>query len=184
MIVRGRIALNRKVITHLLSAEHQIQPCGIDLTVRRVMKWSSSGTINFDTTHRKTADTDEIPFEPRSKSSSTVAGMVLPSNNSTQQIPGTNIDFPSECVDICCGSYLIEFNELILVRSSLFRSGALINAGVMDSGYKGAIGVVLQVVNPRGLRLLRDAKLAQMVFHQMSEPVEGYNGVYQGRAFV
>lgn len=72
----------------------------------------------------------------------------------------------------------------ILVRSSLFRSGALVHAGVMDSGYQGVVGAILQVVNPHGLQLMRDAKLAQIVFHQMSEPVEGYSGVYQGRTFV
>lgn len=51
----------------------------------------------------------------------------------------------------------------------------------MDSGYKGAVGAMLQVVNPHGITLHEDARLAQMVFHEMSEVVEGYNGVYQGR---
>ena len=88
------------------------------------------------------------------------------------------------------GAFLVEFNETvdtplsltgqIFVRSSLFRSGALLSAGVMDIGYKEAVGAMLQVVNPHGLLLLRDTWLAQMVFHQMSEPVEGYSGVYQG----
>ena len=92
------------------------------------------------------------------------------------------------------GAYLVEFNETvdtplsmmgqIFVRSSLFRSGALLSAGVMDSGYKGAIGGMLQVVNPYGLLLFRDARLAQMVFHEMSEPVEGYNGMYQGSSSI
>lgn len=50
----------------------------------------------------------------------------------------------------------------------------------MDSGYSGAIGALLQVLNPFGLRLHDNARLAQLVLHQMSEPVEGYNGVYQG----
>ena len=111
-----------------------------------------------------------------------------------QSEPETAENCPIEYAELPCGSYLVEFNESvdmplevmgqIFVRSSLFRSGALIHAGVMDSGYKGAVGAMLQVVNPHGLRLLRDAKLAQMVFHQMSEPVEGYNGVYQGRTSV
>ncbi|KAF2109588.1 dUTP diphosphatase [Lophiotrema nucula] len=136
MIMPGRVALSRKVIAQLLSAEHQNQPCGIDLTLKRTMTWTSPGTID---------------------------------NNC-----------PSEYIDVSCGFYLVEFNELvsmpldlmgqILVRSSLFRSGVLIHAGVMDSGYKGAIGAMLQ--------------LAQKVFHQMSEPVEGYSGVYHGRTFV
>lgn len=62
------------------------------------------------------------------------------------------------------------------MRSSLFRSGALLSAGVIDSGYNGAVGAVLQVMNPHGLLLFRDARLAQMVFHQESEPVEGCSG--------
>ena len=49
-----------------------------------------------------------------------------------------------ESVMLKTGAYLVEFNETvdtpmslmgqIFVRSSLFRSGALLNAGVMDSG--------------------------------------------------
>lgn len=72
----------------------------------------------------------------------------------------------------------------IFVRSSLSRSGALLSAGVMDSGYKGAVGAMLQVVNPHGFISYRDARLAQMVFHQMSEPVLGYSGTYQGQRTV
>lgn len=68
----------------------------------------------------------------------------------------------------------------LFVRSSLFRSGALLSAGVMDAGYTGAVGAMLQVVNPAGLRVYWEARLGQFVFHQMSEPVEGYDGVYQG----
>lgn len=43
----------------------------------------------------------------------------------------------------------------IFVRTSLFRSGALLSAGVMDSGYKGAVGAMLQVANPHGLLFSR-----------------------------
>ena len=43
---------------------------------------------------------------------------------------------------------------------------------------------MLQVVNPHGLLLFRDARLAQMVFHQMTEPVDGYNWTYQGSTTV
>lgn len=69
----------------------------------------------------------------------------------------------------------------IFVRSSLFRSGVLLTTGVMDSGYVGAVGALMQVLNPAGLRVYPSARLAQFVFHQMSEEVEGYSGVYQGR---
>lgn len=43
---------------------------------------------------------------------------------------------------------------------------------------------MLQMVNPHGLILYRDARLAQIVFHQMSEPVLGYSGAYQGQGTV
>ena len=88
----------------------------------------------------------------------------------------------------------MEFNETVsvpldvmgqvFVRSSLFRSGVTINAGVMDSGYEGAVGALMQVLNPTGLRLYPAARLAQFVFHQMSEKVDGYNGVYQGMKYL
>jgi len=72
----------------------------------------------------------------------------------------------------------------IFVRSSLFRSGALVHAGVMDSGYVGPVGAMLQVVNPGGLRVMRGAKMAQMVVGGMGEGWgEGYVGVYGGREF-
>lgn len=104
----------------LLSPSHQVQPCGIDLTLKRVLQWKSAGVIDFDNKNRKTASTEEIPFGPQNY------------------------------IHLPLGSYLTEFNEVcdtpldlmgqIFVRSSLFRSGALLSAGVMDSGYKGTIG--------------------------------------------
>ena len=149
MIIPGRVALQRRVITHLLSAEHQAQPCGIDLTLKRVINWSSSGTIDFDNTQRKTAGAIEIPIMPRSKSSNFVAEKSTSITERAQRIPETNKESLSEYVDLCCGSYLVEFSELvdmpldlmgqILVRSSLFRSGALIHAGVMDTSKSESI---------------------------------------------
>ncbi|KAH6638877.1 deoxyuridine 5'-triphosphate nucleotidohydrolase [Boeremia exigua] len=188
MIIPGRVAHARNVVKKLLSVEKQAQPCGVDLTLKRIKTWSSAGAIDFDNTHRKTAGTVDMPFrrlsgEPHIPTSRT-------SKLDEQETEAVETDY----VDVACGSYLVEFNELvdmpldlmgqIMVRSSLFRSGALVHAGVMDSGYKGAVGGVLQVVNPYGLRLYKDAKLAQIVFHEMSEPVEGYSGIYQGRTHI
>ena len=54
-----------------------------------------------------------------------------------------------------------------------------INAGVVDAGYEGAMGALMEVKNPNGIVLVENAKLAQIVFEEMSETVEAYNGVYQ-----
>lgn len=190
MIIPGRVVHARGVVTRLISVDKQTQPCGIDLTLKRIKTWSSAGVIDFNNTKRKTADTTDIPFERFSRSSNVTRKV---SNLDESETLNPEID-DAAFIDVSSGSYLVEFNELIdmpldlmgqiMVRSSLFRSGALMHAGVMDSGYKGAIGAMLQVVNPHGLRLYKDAKLAQIIFHQMSEPVEGYSGVYQGRTSV
>jgi dUTP pyrophosphatase len=170
MIIPGRKLILQKIIQNVRSTNIQAQPCGVDLTLKRILTWKSSGTLDFDNSRRSNAESETLPF---------------------QSDASRDISSDSNFVDLIQGSYLMEFNETvrvpldvmgqIFVRSSLFRSGAVIHAGVMDSGYNGAIGCLLQVVNPHGLRLWRDARLAQMVFHQMSEATEGYSGTYQGR---
>jgi dUTP pyrophosphatase len=52
-------------------------------------------------------------------------------------------------------------------------------AGVVDAGYEGAMGAMMEVKNPYGVELHRNAKLAQIVVEEMAETVEGYKGVYQ-----
>ncbi|KAM5433922.1 putative dUTP diphosphatase [Microsporum ferrugineum] len=174
MILPGHSLVARNIITGLVSPSLQIQPCGVDLTLSKVLTWTAAGTIDFDNSQRRKAATKEVAFVP------------------IQQSAGETSEVEHEVVDLLQGSYLVEFNETVsvpldvmgqlYVRSSLFRSGALLNAGVMDAGYNGAVGALLQVMNPAGLRLYKNARLAQFVFHQMSEPVDGYDGVYQGSA--
>ncbi|CAI7634209.1 unnamed protein product [Penicillium glandicola] len=112
MILPGRSLITRSIIRNVKYPTLQAQPCGVDLTLKRILKWTSPGIIDLD--------------------------------------------------------------------NKLRQSGVMIHAGVMDSGYEGAVGALMQVINPTGLRLYPAARLAQFVFHQMSEKVEGYNGVYQG----
>ncbi|KAJ5293756.1 hypothetical protein N7508_008577 [Penicillium antarcticum] len=59
------------------------------------------------------------------------------------------------------------------------RSGVGITAGIVDAGYEGALGALIEVKNPHGVVLYQNAKLAQIVFEELSEAVEGYNGIYQ-----
>lgn len=168
MIIPGRSLIARTIIRNVQSPTMQVQPCGVDLTLNRVFRWTSPGIIDLDNQLRQTASTKEIPF------------------------PSPEDKTIKPYLDLAQGSYLVEFNETVsvpldvmgqvFVRSSLFRSGVLIHAGVMDSGYQGAVGALMQVVNPAGLRVYPAARLAQFVFHQMSEKVEGYNGIYQGKA--
>ena len=131
MIIPGRNVLARQIVRGVLSPKNQSQPCGVDLSLKRVLRWTSAGAVDFDNTYRRTADTVQVPFH----------------NDSMDSLPtGT----PAK-LHVGPGAYLVEFNETVdtpldamgqlFVRSSLFRSGALVTAGVMDAGYRGAIGM-------------------------------------------
>lgn len=161
MILSGREIITRQLVQNLRQIAQQQQPCGIDLTLRQISKWTSAATIDFDNTNRQAAKTSILPFS---------------------QGQGQAITLPP-------GAYLVDFNETVKVplncmasvfpRSSLWRSGVGISAGVVDAGYEGAMGALMEVKNPCGVVLYRDAKLAQIVFEELGEVVEGYNGIYQ-----
>lgn len=187
MLLPGRSVIP-KIIGNVRSAKIQAQPCGVDLTLKRIKTWTSPASVDFDNSLRLNASTVEVPFIKHLKHFQDFPA------HFHRTLSNDPAMLEQESVMLKPGAYLVEFNETvntplslmgqIFVRSSLFRSGALLNAGLMDSGYKGAVGAMLQVMNPHGLLLFRDARLAQMAFHQMSEPVEGYSGVYQGAGSV
>jgi dUTP diphosphatase len=138
MIIPGRTVLSRQIVCGILSSKHQMQPCGIDLSLKRVLGWKSAGVVDFDNVYRKTSATAEVPFQKLHIPAFEHASLQSQSEESLHLDPG---------------AYLIEFNETVdtpldamgqlFVRSSLFRSGALVNAGVMDAGYQGAIGKLI-----------------------------------------
>ena len=160
MILSGLEITARQLVRNLRHVAQQQQPCGIDLTLRQLSKWTSAATIDFDNAKRQAAKTASLPF-----------------------------DKISHTITLQQGAYLIDFNETIKVplnymaqifpRSSLWRSGVGISAGVVDAGYEGAMGALMDVKNPNGILLYRNAKLAQIVFEEMGETVEGYSGIYQ-----
>lgn len=179
-----------KIISSFRSAKIQAQPCGVDLTLKRIKIWTSPGSIDFDNSLRLNASTVEVPFNSHLQQFRKLSAQFHQAISKDPAMFEKHMHGSHQSVMLKPGAYLVEFNETVdvplnlmgqtFVRSSLFRSGALLSAGVMDSGYKGAVGAMLQVANPHGLLLFRDARLAQMVFHQLSEPVEGYSGMYQG----
>jgi dUTP pyrophosphatase len=186
MILPGQAIISREILRGTISSTVQSQPCGVDLTLKKIMTWTSHGTVDFDNSSRRIAPTVEIPF----RSVGAVRGGVPAPGSEELSQPTTKDDTVNGQIHLAHGSYLVEFNETvsvpldamgqIFVRSSLFRSGVHLTAGVVDSGYHGALGALLNVVNPAGLELHRNARLAQLVLHQLAEPVAGYNGIYQG----
>ncbi|OBT85952.1 hypothetical protein VE02_04804 [Pseudogymnoascus sp. 03VT05] len=160
MILSGLEIVARQLVRNLRHVSQQQQPCGVDLTLRQVSKWTSAATIDFDNSKRQAAQISSLDFDETSGTITLQQGAYLVDFNETVQIPRN-----------CMAS--------VFPRSSLWRSGVGIAAGVADAGYEGAMGALMEVKNPNGVVLYKDAKLAQIVFEEMGETVEGYSGIYQ-----
>jgi dUTP pyrophosphatase len=137
----------------------QIQENGIDFTVQSIFIMRGAGSIGFVNADRVLPAYDEIHWGA------------------------------DDWVYLQPGCYLIKFNEALAVpkdvaivtlpRSSLIRSGVSIHLGVGDAGYKGRMEGMMLISNPKGYKVKRNARLAQLIFFPLSSPQAGYNGRYQ-----
>ncbi len=152
MIISGK-----NNISDLLDEDIQNQPAGVDLTVQKIESFKEPGTIDFDNSSRKIA----------------------------QGVEHTGEKLAGGC------AYRITYNEIIKVpddavgliypRSSLLRNGGHLVSAVWDPGYKGRGQGLLQVLNPHGLVVKKDARIGQIIFIRLEDqPNEGYGGKFQG----
>ena len=140
--------------------EEQVQPNGIDLTLREVSMLQSSGRIAVKDSQRQVSDLAPLVFD--------------------------GLDF----IDLMPGAYLITYNEIVhlprnvmalaLPRSSLLRCGVTVHTAVWDAGYSGRAQSLIVVYNSQGFRLQRNARVVQLVFLKLTKETEGYRGAYQG----
>ena len=158
--IQGLLQQEPPLIEDYINLEEQVQPNGIDLTLREVALLQSSGKIAVQNNQRMVSDLSPLAFD--------------------------GLGF----IDLVPGSYIVTFNEIVhmprnvmalaLPRSSLLRCGATIHTAVWDAGYSGRSQSLMVVHNPQGFRLQRDARIVQLVFFQLTRETEGYRGVYQG----
>ena len=146
---------------NLCDVQQQVQPNGIDLTLREVALFSSPGSLGPGNENRVLSSTAPLVFDGLGR------------------------------VDLLPGSYLVTYNEVVnlpknvmalaMPRSSLLRCGVSIHNAVWDAGYSGRSQSLLVVYNPQGFRLHRNARIVQMVFFFLSREVaQGYQGMFQG----
>jgi len=148
------------VIEGYINLEKQVQPNGIDLTLREVALLQSSGKIAVKDDQRLVSDLAPLVFD--------------------------GLGF----IDLMPGAYVITYNEIVHLpknvmalarpRSSLLRCGVTVNTAVWDAGYSGRSQSLMVVHNPQGFRLQRNARIVQLIFLQLTQETEGYQGVYQG----
>ena len=148
------------LIEGYISLEEQVQPNGIDLTVRDIALLQSSGRITVEDSQRLVPNLAPLVFD--------------------------GLGF----IDLMPGAYIITYNEIVHLpknimalarpRSSLLRCGVTVDTAVWDAGYSGRSQSLMVVYNSQGFRLQRNARVAQLIFLRLSRKTEGYRGAYQG----
>jgi dUTP pyrophosphatase len=157
-----RRLINRKppLVEGWVNLEEQVQANGFELTLRDVSVMETAGRIMASNSQR-------------------VVSALAP------------LEFDGEgCIDLAAGVYMITYNEIVHLpknimafgrpRSSLLRCGVNVGTAVWDAGYRGRSQSLLIVHNPLGFRLQKNARVAQLVFLEMTGESEGYKGIYQG----
>lgn len=147
------------MIRDYLDLKIQVQPAGFDLTVREVFKIKDEGALDFDNKERKIPRAEKLEWE-------------------------------GDWMFLEPGAYKIVYNEIVKIprdvvaiarpRSSLLRMGAFVATAVWDPGYEGRSESLLVVMNPKGIRLKRNARVVQLIFLRLSGETEGYKGEYKG----
>jgi len=148
------------LIEGYINLEEQVQPNGVDLTLREIALLQSSGRITVQNSQRLVPDLAPLVFD--------------------------GLGF----IDLMPGAYIITYNEIVHLpqnimalarpRSSLLRCGVTVNTAVWDAGYSGRSQSLMVVYNPQGFRLQRNARIVQLIFLKLSQKTEGYQGAYQG----
>ncbi len=148
------------LVENMIDPSIQIQPNGIELTLRYIETFAGKGSIAFENKDRILPETERIDFEP------------------------------DGWVNLPAGCYKIMFNEIVNIpknlaaiakpRSSILRCGVSIQTAVWDAGYSGRSESLLVVHNMAGFRIKKDARVMQLLFFRLENEVkEGYSGVYQ-----
>lgn len=159
--IRGLLKVTPPLVTGMPNADEQIQPNGIDLTVKEIASLSSLGSIGLENMDRVLSSKSPLVFD----------------DSGATYLPA--------------GCYLVTYNEVVHLpknimalgfpRSSLLRCGVSAHTAVWDAGYSGRSESLLVVYNINGFRLYSNARIVQLVFFHLGQVVnQGYQGVFQG----
>jgi dUTP pyrophosphatase len=159
--IRALIASGTPLFSGFADLDSQVQANGFDLTLAEVRRFSGTGTIGIDNADRVLPELEPIDADERG------------------------------FVELTPGAYHITYAETVSLpkdlmalgrpRSSLTRSGVAIHTAVWDAGYSGRSTSLMTVHNSAGFRVQIGARVAQLVFIQLSTPDDiGYQGIYQG----
>ena len=148
------------IIEGAVDFERQLTPQGVDLTVKEIHEFVERGCIDFDNSSRRIPETKKIEWE-------------------------------EDTIFLKPGIYKLVTNEIFNLptnlaaisqsRSSLLRMGAFVSTGVWDAGFSGRAEFVLVVMNPKGIEIKRNARVAQLLFIKLTRDTEPYRGIFYGK---
>ncbi len=157
--IRAMLRNDPPLVEYLRDEKTQVQPCGLDITVRTVSRLVSAGAIDFDNGLRVLSERTALAWD---------CGSVELAQGAYNIIYNEVVNLPADVM------------ALAYPRSSLLRCGVTVYTAVWDPGYSGRAESLLVVHNPHGFRLYRDARVAQLVFTALGHAVDsGYNGRFK-----
>jgi dUTP pyrophosphatase len=157
--IEGLLKQKPPLIEGYINLKEQLQPNGIDLTLREVAMLQSPGRIAASNSQRAVSSLSPLVFD--------------------------GLGF----VQLMPGIYSITYNEVVNLpqnimalatpRSSLLRCGVTIHTAIWDAGYSGRSESLLVVYHPQGFQLQKNARVIQLVFFRLTNHTQGYQGIYQ-----
>jgi dUTP pyrophosphatase len=160
-----RLIVKKNLIQGYINLDKQLTPNGFDLTVGKIFKFISCGSLDFSNSERVIPQAKEV-LPKKNKPKDKFAWWYLRR-----------------------GAYKVRTNEIInlpnnlvaigFCRTSLLRIGAFTQHGIWDAGFRGRSEFILVVENTQGIRLKENARIIQLIFFRIKE-TGGYQGIYQG----
>ena len=159
--LRRLIGATPSLVEDVSELDRQLQPNGIDVRIDRVFKLTSPALLGAAEALREPAAREEIQ----------------PDRDGWWDLhQGSYVMVVKERVNLP-----VDVMALARPRSTLLRSGVTIHTAVWDAGYNGRSEALLTVLNGRGFRVQRGARVLQLVFMRLEQPArDGYRGRYQG----
>ena len=157
--IRALLRAHPPLIEKLIDLNTQLQPNGVDLTVREIEKIVSAGRVDFSNKERKLSETVHLDFKDD--------WVFLPPGQYKVRFNEV-IHLPKDIMAIGAP------------RTSLIRCGVTLETGFWDAGYEGRSESLLVVLNEKGFYLKRNARILQLAFVRLSNVASsGYKGIYQ-----
>lgn len=159
-------AVDEGLVQNLIHAETQVQPNGVDLTVKEIHEYSGPGKLDFSNSEREIPETEKI--KPVKKDEEDDYGWYDLEPGVYKVVMNEKVDIPNNLVGVA------------FPRSSLLRMGATTENAYWDAGYSGGGAFMLKVENDEGIHIKENARINQIGFVEVDEAEDGYDGIYGG----